>query len=696
MINTDSLSDEKKPAFNWCRSVPVIYQAEIAECGLACLAMVANFYGWETNLDNLRRRFPISIHGMNLKQLADRAEDMGLATRAVRLELDEVKDLGFPCIAHWGLNHFVVIKKVSGSSVYINDPAAGSIKVSLEKFGKYFTGVALELFPTENFNEGKDNNTISLRSFWNKIVGLKRTLFQVLLVSLVLQLFVLAAPFQMQLVVDKAIAIGNDSLLIPIAMGFLILLFLQAFIMGFRELMLVNLSSRLNIQMSANLFNHLISLPVDYFFRRHVGDVVSRFSSLSEIRHLLSSGIVAAIIDGLMALITLVAMSFYSFQLTLYVCAFVATYVVIRIIFYKPFKDLNHDLIAATAKENTHFLESIRGIQAIKIFQFETKRQGQWLNNLADVLNKNIKISQWGISYSILNMILFGVENIFIIYLAANMVMGDLLSLGMLYAFISYKMNFIGSVDNLVNHAIQFKMLDLHLERLADIVKTKKEPRIENNSEKKLVTGRVEVINLGFKFDNDSQYIFKGLNFSIEKGESTVIVGPSGCGKTTLVKCLMGLVAPTEGQILLDGKPIDAIPGYRAQIAAVMQDDQLLMGTIAENISFFEEQPNKEKIERVARMACVYDDIMNLPMGFSSLIGDMGASLSGGQKQRIILARALYREPEILFMDEATSHLDVMNEELINRHINSLNITRILVAHRPETIRSAGKQISLA
>jgi ATP-binding cassette, subfamily B, bacterial CvaB/MchF/RaxB len=457
------------------------------------------------------------------------------------------------------------------------------------------------------------------------------------------------------------------------------------------------------MQMSANLFRHLIRLPMDYFSKRHMGDLVSRFSSLNNIRTLLTNGIVIAIVDGLMAILTLIALFIYSIQLAFIVLGVVAMYGLLRWVMYRPFRLLNEEAIIASEKENSHFMESMRAIQTLKIFQRENDRQYQWQNKLADTLNKNIQISRWGIGYSTINAFLFGVENILVIYFAATAVMGNVISLGMLYAFISYKDRFIKSMDSLIAQWIEFKMLDLHFNRLADIAFTAPENTDQHllvddvdSDTQEIITGKIEVKNLSYRYSEDEPFIFKNLNFVINAGETVAIVGSSGCGKTTLIKCLMGLIKPTEGQVFIDDKPLEQTRHYRSQIAGVMQEDQLLSGDIAENIACFSPTLDMQKITLCAQLACIHDDIIKMPMQYNTLVGDMGTNLSGGQKQRVILARALYRQPRILFMDEATSHLDVIYEAVVNQHIQQLSVTRVLVAHRPETVASAGRQISLA
>ncbi|MET0357298.1 MAG: ATP-binding cassette domain-containing protein, partial [Cellvibrio sp.] len=399
----------------------------------------------------------------------------------------------------------------------------------------------------------------------------------------------------------------------------------------------------------------------------------------------------------------LIVLFLYSAKLTWVVIGIVLCYALLRWLLYRPLHLLTEESIAARAKENSHFMESVRAIQTIKIFHRESDRQHYWQNYLAEAMNKDIRIARLNLGYQTAKGILFGVENILVIYLAADAVMGNIFSIGMLYAFISYKDRFMRAMDNLITQGIEFKMLGLHLNRLADIAFTPIDPIADINSttvtdysiNEAPVAGNIRVQNLGFRYGENEAPAFSNVNFEIKAGETVAIVGPSGCGKTTLIKCLMGLLTPTEGEIFIDGKPLTKLPHYRLQIAAVMQDDQLMSGDISENIACFEQSMDLARVYQCAQLACIHEDILRMPMQYNTLVGDMGASLSGGQKQRVLLARALYRAPSILFMDEATSHLDTNNEAKVNHHIRELAMTRVIVAHRPETVASASRTINL-
>ena len=564
--------------------------------------------------------------------------------------------------------------------------------------------------------KGTEKQTLRFRDFWDRIIGLKRNLLQIIALSLVLQIFALIAPLYMQIVVDDVLLKKDEGLLLVLAFGFALLMLITVGTTVLRSFVVLHFTSRLSMQMSANLFRHLIRLPMPYFASRHMGDVVSRFASLDNVRNMIANGMVAAVVDGVLALLTLLAMFFYSWKLSFLVISVVTVYAILRWIMYRPFRLLNEEVIVAEAKENTHFMESVRAIQTIKLFQKEGDRQHQWQNNVADTMNKEIRIARWDIGYSTINSVLFGMENILVVYIGAHAVMQGTMSVGMLFAFMSYKSRFTDAMDSLINQWIQFKMLDVHLNRLADIVHTEPEnvddhigadigddskqlgvPNLSKGQSAVVpkITGKIEVRNLSYRYSEHEPFVLQNINLTIEAGETVAIVGPSGCGKSTLLRCIMGLTAPTEGEVLVDGKPIQNTPHYRSQIASVMQDDQLLSGDIAENIACFAPTLDMKKVKACALLAYINEDVEKLAMGYHTLVGDMGSSLSGGQKQRVVLARALYRLPRILYMDEATSHLDEKAESIVNRNISNLSMTRIFVAHRAKTVASADRVITI-
>ena len=680
------------------KSTPLILQSEIAECGLASMAMVASYHGHKLDMPAMRKRFSANLKGMNLQQVIELGDSLGMASRALQCPIDETHKLATPCILHWDLNHFVVLTQVSGkgksAKFFINDPALGKRVLTTEEFSKHFTGICLELTPTSKFEVKQEQVRMKFTQLWSSMSGLKAGLFKLIGLSLVLQLFALMAPYYMQWVVDEVLISFDKPLLTVLALGFALIAVISVVTNAVRSWLILRLSSLLNMQMGVNLLRHLLRLPMNYFESRHIGDIVSRFGSLAQIRERITTGFVETLVDGVMAITVLIMMALYSFKLTAVVLVAIALYTIVRLALYRPLHQATEEMIQNSAKEQSNFLENIRGMQTIKLFGNESQRQGIWQNRYAEVINSEIRLGRLNISFDSFNKLLFGLENVLVIYFAAMMVMANSLSIGMVLAFIAYKGQLTSRFANLIEQIIQFKMMRLHLDRIADIALTEQEANREGEAtftdEPK---GQITLENISFSYSEDQRPILDNINLTLEAGESIAITGPSGAGKTTLMKIMLGLLQPTAGKIYLDGKDINhlGLKNYRKYIAAVMQDDTLLAGSIADNISFFDPQPNYLKIEQCAHLAAIHDDINKMTMGYNSLVGDMGSNLSGGQIQRLLLARALYQTPCVLFMDEATSHLDKDNETKISEQIQHLPITRIMIAHRQETINMVEK-----
>lgn len=680
------------------QKLPLILQTELAECGLACLAMVASYHGYKCDLVTLRTKHSIPLTGASLKSVMAIAEHIELSPRPIKVDLNQLAGLRTPAILHWDLSHFVVLESVKSDRIVIYDPAKGIRELDAETASKHYTGVALELMPTKSFEQRDERSSVRLSDFWGRISGLGGSLAQILALSIVLQLFALVSPLYMQTVVDEAVLSRDQNLLVVLSFGFLMLAIIEIITRMFRSYVVLVISSALSIQMASNLFHHLIRLPLKYFENRHMGDTISRFGSLKSIRDILTTGFVEAIVDGLMSIVMIVVLFLYSPSLAFIIIGAVCIYLVIRLIFFQRFKDLNEEAISTGASEQTNFMETVRGIQAIKMFCNETERMVLWQNRYADSTNASIRLGRYTIGFEFANGLLFAVENILVVYLGAMLILENQFTIGMLYAFVSYKSSFSQNAQRLIEKIIGFKMVKLHLERIADIIKTEQEQTAkEHNSIKTRIVGQLEFRNLSYRYSENESFIFDSVSFCVEAGEVVALVGASGCGKTTLMKVMLGLFPPTKGQILVDGCKLEefGLKNYREQICAVMQNDKLFSGSISDNISFFDAQPDMDLVMKCAKSACLHDEIMRMPMKYNSLVGDMGTTLSGGQMQRVLLARALYKKPRILFLDEASSHLDSNNEQKVNEHLREMKITRIIIAHRESTIELADRVFTL-
>jgi ATP-binding cassette, subfamily B, bacterial CvaB/MchF/RaxB len=677
----------------WSRRVRPVLQTELAECGLACLAMVAAHHGHKINLAGLRQLYPVSMKGATLGQLMSVASSIDLAPRAVRLETDELGQLQVPAILHWDLNHFVVLEKVlPGGGAIILDPATGRRKVGAQQLGRHFTGVALELSPTPEFKPLEARPRTRLSQLWTRIVGFKRALGQILTLSLLLQLTALLLPFYLQLAIDGTIAQGDANFMTLLLVGFGIVFALNAALAALRSWVVLTVGQSISFQLGGNVVRHLLRLSTGWYERRHVGDIISRVGSIQPIQALLTHGLVKVFIDGVLAVTTLVVMALISPTLMLIVLVTALAFLAVGLLLYPGLQQRTEEEIIARANEETFILESIRAIRSIKLHGHEAVRENAWRNRYADVISASYKARTYEIRMALAEDLLSGLQLLLVVYVGALSVIAGGMTIGLLIAFTAYRSSFMTSAVALVDQWQKWRLLRVHLERLSDIVG---EPREQISApaagERRAAAPAIIVDKASFSYDRGDQPILKEISLDIPAGGFVAITGQSGCGKTTLMRLMLGLLPPNEGRILVDGVPLGpaTLGQWRSRIGVVMQDDALLTGTLADNICFFDPAPDRDYIETVAIAARIHDDIMKMPMGYDSLVGDMGAALSGGQRQRLLLARALYRDPDVLFLDEGTANLDEATEEAIADLIAGLQVTRIVVAHRPALVRRA-------
>jgi len=679
----------------------LILQTTASECGLACVAMVATDFGHKIELHEVRDTYTLSLRGATLADLVKVLGKLDIASRPLKLTLDNLYRLSTPCILHWDMNHFVVLVEVRRRTIVINDPARGRVTMSLDEAGQHFPGVALEIQPTPEFRRRKAKPPLSWREVVGHVKGLRRGLSQMLIAAAALQLLGLIAPCLSQWILDDVIVAADHDLLFVLGVGALLILVAQSVMTFGQGRLALALSTMTNLQLSGRVMRHLLRLPTTFFESRHIGDIVSRFQSLTAIQTTVTGTLVQSMIDGAFSVLIGVVMFLYSPILALIVLSAIALYALVRVASYGTLRRLSAEYLAFSSKENSHFLESLRGMQSIKIAGLEEQRRARWFNLLVSATNRHVATARLTVTFGAVYTFLFGFEQVCALCWGAHLVMGGSMSIGMLFAFISYKDQFSSRMRSFIDAMMEIRLLSVQVSRLSDIALAKPEnlggtlagvfvqdvPR----------TPRIELRNVSYRYGAGEEWVIKDLNLIIEAGEHVAVVGASGCGKTTLTRLLIGLIEPTEGAVLVDGIPLQQIglDVWRKRLGVVMQDDQLFTGTILENITGFSREPDLDRAKRAAGLAGIHDEIVSMPMGYHTLNGDMGSSLSGGQKQRILLARALYLDPVALILDEATSHLDVSREREVNTAIVGLEVTRVVIAHRPETIAMAGRTIDL-
>jgi ATP-binding cassette subfamily B protein RaxB len=675
-----------------------VRQSEVTECGLAALAMVAGFHGLDVDINTLRRRFSPSLRGASLKSLIETADRLGFIGRAVKLPLDALSSLSMPAVLHWDLDHYVVLERMSGGRALIHDPAGRSRWFELGELSNHFTGIALELRPADDFEPADRRERLRLPQLWRRMTGLKRAILQALVLTLVMQAFVLASPYYMQIALDSALPAQDSGLLALLAIGFGLFAAINAVATLLRSFVLLSAGTAISFGVTVNIARRLFRLPVAWFEKRQVGDVLSRFQSIAPIQQAMTQGALAALIDGILAILILVMMFLYSAALTLVALVAFGLYALVRFASLTAQRRAEEEVIVYHAKEQSLLIESIRAMVTLRLFNRETARHAQWQTRLTDAVNASASLARIGIWQLTANTLIFTLEIVVSLWLAIRLVMAGGFSVGMVFAYVAYKTQFLARAASLIDQSVAFRMLGLHLERLSDIALAEQDVSfLESVAETSRLEGRIELRGIRFRYSPSDPLVLDGVDLVVEPGAHIAITGPSGGGKSTLAKIVLGLLEPDQGEVLVDGVPLARFghKNYHERIGAVLQEDNLLAGSVADNIALFEDSPDMDRIEAAARAAQIHEDIAGTPMGYDTLVGDMGSSLSGGQKQRVLLARALYRQPRLLVIDEGTAHLDAATEAAVNRSISAMGITRIVIAHRSETIMAAGRLFML-
>lgn len=682
--------------------VPLILQAEAVECGLACIAMIAGYHGQHVSLAELRHFRPVSLKGLAMPGIIDVAASLQLQARAVRLECAELKQLRLPCILHWRMNHFVVLERVTSFGVRIADPAIGRVGLSHRQCSSLFTGVALELLPTRDFAPRCLRHRLKIADLLRGRRGVIGPLAQILALSLAIQLFALAMPAYLQLAIDRVVPARDGQLLALLALAFAAIAVVHAATTAFRAWCIYYFGTRLNFSWTAELFHWLVRQPLRFFENRSIGDVQSRFASIQPLRELVASRAIETAVDGLMAVSTGVVIILYGYALALAVFVSIGLYAAVRLSMYPFISQHSRATLVCNASAETYLLESIRGAMTIKNLSLERYRLTHYRNRIAEAFNASARVRRLTVIEKCIELALFSLQGIIVVYLGVSGILRSELTVGMLVAFLAYSNQFSTRCVSLIHGLLEFRLIRIHLDRIADIAESTPEPAITTTANASKpgpsLPASVEARNLWFRYGLDDPWILRNLSFNVMPGECVGVAAPSGFGKTTLLKVVVGLLPAESGYTRIGGLRVSAgnLHELRRQFGIVMQQEQLLSGTLAQNIAGFDEVPDAERIVEVATIACIDGDIRALPMAYLTMVSDMGEMFSAGQKQRILLARALYRRPRILFLDEATSNVDNDVEGRIVNGLRKLETTRIVIAHRKETLAMCDRVIDLA
>ena len=677
--------------------LPVIRQSTVADCGLACIAMVASYFGNTVDLASLRRRFGTSLAGTNLASLIGIAEALHLSARALRCRLSELTRLRQPCVLHWGFNHFVVLRKVTSKRLLIHDPAGGALSVSFAEADAKFTGVVLEFVPTEEFVQRKPARRLKLTDLVVVDRSFSRSVSTALVLAVVSELLLLVMPIYLQTVIDQVLTRGDYLLLHTLALGFVVIAAFQLVASVLRQLSFQFLSQATVFSLASRVLRHLLRLPVSWFRARRTGDIQQRLRSLAGIQAFVTESLPALVLDCVFLLIVVFLMVVYSPVLALVVGATAGAYLLWRMLIFPAMLEQTSKVVRADAAAQSHLLESLRSIQSIKMCAGESCRTTDWQNLFVRRINTQIRAGNLAVADGALYQALFQGLHIGIVFLLAQQVQRGELSIGTLSAFVAYTAMFVTRAGGIINRVFEYRLLQVPLDRLADIVFNEVEEPEGEPGYRSGLAGNVVAGKLTFTHPGAKTPLLSDVSVNIPRGELIAICGCSGSGKSTLLRLLAGIEQPSSGVLCYDGKPVSEWPKafVRRSVATVFHDDALMAGSIAENIALFDPARSDKRIRKVAGLAAVDGAIEALPMGYETPIGDLGSALSTGQAQRILFARALYRRPALLLLDEFTSGLDADTEALVLRSLVRLSATRIVVSHSPAVLRVADRVFEL-
>lgn len=677
--------------------VPVVLQHERTECGLACLAMVAAHFGKSISLERLRQGAQLSGHGATFQELVKIADSLQLISRPVRLSLRETPNLKLPAVLHWRMNHFVLLTAVGRSDWTIHDPAIGKRTIQFAEMDESFTGVALEFTKTNDFSPGAYSSDFGILRIAGSFQNLFRFLGLMLCLLFVSQLLALVPAIATQILIDEVV-MGQDRMWLFRGLAGLALIMTATLLLdALRGWISLYVGTRLTTDSTISILNHLLRLPVEFVKRRHLGDLMSKLDSLTPIREAIATHSVNAFVQFVVLVTTLVIMTLYSPWLTLVSALGLALTLGVTVALLPVSRRLGRQLlIHHRALQSSSLVETLRGYETVRSLGLSAIRRQHWQSHFLSATQVNIKQGKIAIGRGTgLGAISMG-EQLMFLAVAISGILDKEITLGVVFAFMGLRSRLAGAAIALADLIQTFSLLRVHTDRLLDIVQAAPVPESPSGAIRSNVEGDFRANGLSFSY-GDNQVVIRDFSCSIKAGANAVIVGPSGCGKTTLLRILAGHLEPNDGCVAIDGfeRSLWDRHSMTAQSAFVLQNDQMFQGTITENISAFSMAPDMARVRTAAIQAECWLDIQNLPLRTETLIGDSGAGLSGGQIQRLTLARALYRRPRILFLDEATSHLDVTTERKVLGNIAALNITIISVAHRPDAIALADQVIDL-
>ncbi len=690
------------------RHLPLVFQTERTDCALSCIVMVANFHSIPLNLTQLKSIYPQYKKGMNLNDIYDILVSAGMNVRVLSVDNDELGKVKLPCILHWNCDHFVVLKKIRKGKFIIHDPEKGLLKLGYVKFFDHFTGVVVESVPglvitdssSKYFLPKKDkSDTVSkkFKFFFSLLRQCQSPVYFILILLFIIEFINICLPQVTQLIIDDVIVNSDMHLLIVATSGYFLLSLIQLVVSSAKGGILIWMNAQLGYQLPLSFYNKLMALPFSFFNSRTLGDLISRFDSVDIIKNTTATQLLAIVLDSIMVSASFIMLMIYDKFLALIVIIMLFLYVLTKLFSYKVYKYCNVSTLKSRARQQGAVIESVKNHQLLKLYSECRGVRGNFTQSLVDVVNNQAKVGYIQNIFTGANLFLSSLKNVSILYFGGAQVMSGNFSVGMLVAFISYSEQFCRRSMKIIDFMMQGYMSGVHIERINEVITAspETEPLTPSFSFQSVNGISLELSNLSFSYSATSEVLSR-VSFKLEPGETLLVSGKSGCGKSTLIKIILGLLPPSGGGILCNNMNVakHTIHSFRKITGTVLQGDTLLSGSLLYNITFDNTVP-LDDVVHITKGLGIHDVINSLPVGYYSQVTDINSFLSVGQIQRILLARAIYRKPALLILDEATSNLDHESEIQVIDYIATIPCTKIIISHKGEALRIADKILSL-
>jgi ATP-binding cassette subfamily B protein len=672
------------------RRVPDVRQLEAADCGAACLAMVLAYFGKRVPLHEVRELTCTDAQGVNALSLVKAARAYGLDARGLRAEVESLPQLPRGSVLHWEFSHFVVLERVTRKGVRVIDPACGRRHLPFDAVRRRYTGVAIAFDRSDGF----DPTSSPARGTWRylrPVLGHRRDLGRVLTASLLMRLLALALPLLTALVVDELVPRGDRHLLAILTVGAAGIVgyqFLTAFLRGN---LLLELRTRLDMGLTTRFVEHLVELPYAYFLRRSSGDLMMRMQSNANVREILTTGSISALIDGAFATLYLALVAVVSLPLALLVLVIAALQVTTMLASWRRNQRLMSESLQVEATTQSYAYELLAGIQTLKASGAEHRAAEHWSGLFTDQVKVALTRDRLTAAVDSVMSALQTAAPLLILLAGAYQVIGGAMSLGTMLAAAALAAGFLQPLATLVSTGLQLQLVGSYMERINDVLDAPTEAHGRRHRPVARLAGHVRADSVSFAYGPLAPLAVTDVSLEVRPGQHVGIVGRSGSGKSTLAHLLLGLYPPTSGEIEFDGmnlRDLDVV-SLRRQLGIVTQRPYLFASSIRQNIALTDPSLPLDAIVHAAKLACIHDDIEAMPMGYDTRLHDGGTSLSGGQRQRMAIARALVHRPSILLLDEATSELDTVTEQMVYERLAALSATTIVIAHRLSTVRHA-------